>query len=136
MVARSDTSTSRTRKLAFESSEPSRVRPHVSLVAPRLSVATPRLVTAIDLAAVHVVPPSHESWAQSWLVPLLLFRPTSARTWMPPTALTVAGTPRLKPQKRWRSLPASVQTRLVFVPVLASVATEPSVTQAFVAIDS
>ncbi len=120
----------RTRNVAFWSSLPSQVRPHGSLVAPRLYVVTPTLATAIDLAAVQLAPASHDSWAQIWLVPELLFRPRSARTWIPLTAETRAGTPSPKSQKRWRSLPASVQLTVVFVPVLASVATLPSTTHA------
>ena len=76
------------------------------------------------------MPPFQDSSTQRLFVPPLLFIPESTRTWMPSIEATVAGIPRLKSQKRWRSLPALAHEVLLFVPVFASVADRRSSPQA------
>src|SRR3954451_16540606 len=83
-----------------------------------------------DFAAVHEAPAFHDSSTHRLFVPPLLFIPESTRTWIPSIDATDAGMPRLKSQKRWRSLPAFAQLVLLLVPVLASIAKAASSAQA------
>src|SRR4051794_11472305 len=94
------------------------------------------VVTAIDFVAVQVVPASHDSWTHSRFVPVVAFKPLSARTWSPPIDSRFVGTPSVKSQYRWRSFPPSVQLVDVFVPLLVSVATAAFVVQPFAGVDS
>ena len=51
------------------------------------------LATTAFFAAVHVVPPSDDSWTHSHVVPPLLFIPTDGVTVIPLIDVTVAGSP-------------------------------------------
>src|SRR5262249_37850261 len=129
-------SMSRTRKFAFEKLALAHVRPHVSVGPPRTYDAEMVVNAADAWGVVQVVPPSQDSCAQICAFePLLPFRATSCPS-IPLTDVSVAGTPRPKSHQRWRSLPASVQLRELFVPVLVSVATAASVAQALAGVVS
>jgi hypothetical protein len=56
------------------------VWPHVSDILPRVYVASVVLRVVVDLAVVHVVPPSHESCTQIFGEPLVASARASRRT--------------------------------------------------------
>ncbi len=120
---RSDTSITRTRKLAFERCGPSTSGPRCRRRRRACRSSCRRGTTADWARSSSCRRPRTAGRRPSR--PRLLFCPTSARTWIPAMDDAVAGTPSPKSQNRWASLPASVQLRFVFVPVFASVAMPP-----------
>lgn len=60
------TSITRTQKLVSKKFNPLQVRPHRLEDVPRTYVVLVVVNVDVDFAVVHVVPPSHESWTQSF----------------------------------------------------------------------
>ena len=76
----------RRRKLAFDRLAALHVRPHVSVAPPSVNVLSAVPSVPVAFAAVHVAPPSAESWMHIRGEPDVLSARARTRTWMPAIA--------------------------------------------------